>query len=160
MSSTCQALTGVVIFEYIAIFPGATGHLENPDRYEMKKPTQKVKSKKRSRQRKTSTDSSLGAVTVTEESVDHEGAQAKPSPAVQKRTVQPKNEKSENAFTKLFKKTGQFLRDAKTELKKVKWPTRKELLASTAVVIVLTILIAIFLGLVDFGLIKIIKHVV
>ena len=46
------------------------------------------------------------------------------------------------------------------ELKKVKWPTRKELLASTAVVIVLTLFVAFYLGLVDFGLIKIIKAIV
>ena len=57
-------------------------------------------------------------------------------------------------------KAGQFLRESKVELKKVKWPTRKELLASTAVVIVLTLLVAFFLGLVDFGLIKIIKNIV
>jgi len=52
------------------------------------------------------------------------------------------------------------LRQAKVELKKVKWPTRKELIASTVVVIVLTILISFYLGLVDLGLIKIIKHVI
>ena len=54
----------------------------------------------------------------------------------------------------------QFLREARTELKKVKWPTRKELLATTAVVIVLTLMVAFFLGLVDFGLIKVIKNIV
>ena len=126
----------------------------------MKKPTQKVKSKGRSRQRKTSTDTSLNGVTATEEKVANEGVLVKPAPPIQKRVVQAKKEKSEGAFSKIFSKTGQFLRDAKTELKKVKWPTRKELLASTAVVIVLTILIAIFLGLVDFGLIKIIKNII
>ncbi len=57
-------------------------------------------------------------------------------------------------------KAGQFLREARTELMKVKWPTRKELFASTAVVIVLTLVVAFFLGLVDFGLIKIIKNIV
>ena len=46
------------------------------------------------------------------------------------------------------------------ELKKVKWPTRKELLASTVVVIVLTLFVALYLGLIDFGLIKIIKRIV
>jgi len=56
-------------------------------------------------------------------------------------------------------KAGHFLRESKTELKKVKWPTRKELLASTAVVIVLVIVVSFFLGLVDLGLIKIIKHI-
>ncbi len=125
----------------------------------MKKPTQKVKSKKRSRQRKHVTES-LSAVTATEESVDSEKSPATPSPPVQKRPVQPKKEKGESAVSRITGKTGQFLRDAKTELKKVKWPTRKELLASTAVVIVLTILIALYLGLVDFGLIKIIKNII
>jgi len=52
------------------------------------------------------------------------------------------------------------LRESKIELKKVKWPTRKELLASTAVVIVLVLVVALFLGLIDFGLIKIIKNLV
>jgi preprotein translocase subunit SecE len=57
-------------------------------------------------------------------------------------------------------KTGQFLREARIELKKVKWPTRKELMASTAVVIVLVLVVSFFLGIVDFGLIKIIKNIV
>jgi preprotein translocase subunit SecE len=57
-------------------------------------------------------------------------------------------------------KAGQFLREAKMELKKVKWPTRKELMASTAVVIVLVLVVSLFLGIVDFGLIKIIKNIV
>ena len=54
----------------------------------------------------------------------------------------------------------EFLRESRVELKKVKWPTRKELLASTAVVIGLTLVISLFLGLIDFGLIKIIKNIV
>ena len=54
----------------------------------------------------------------------------------------------------------EFLRESRMELKKVKWPTRKELLASTAVVIGLTLVISLFLGLIDFGLIKIIKNIV
>jgi preprotein translocase subunit SecE len=54
---------------------------------------------------------------------------------------------------------GQFLRESKMELKKVKWPTRKELLASTAMVIFLVLVLSFFLGLIDFGLIKIIKNI-
>ena len=60
----------------------------------------------------------------------------------------------------ILRKGIRFLGEAKTEMKKVKWPTRKELLASTAVVIVLTLIVAFFLGLVDFGLVKIIKNIV
>lgn len=54
---------------------------------------------------------------------------------------------------------GQFLRESKMELKKVKWPTRKELLASTVMVIFLVLVLSFFLGLIDFGLIKIIKNI-
>jgi preprotein translocase subunit SecE len=46
----------------------------------------------------------------------------------------------------------QFLREVKVELKKVTWPTRKQTLGSTAVVIVLVMIISLFLGLVDIGL--------
>ncbi len=54
----------------------------------------------------------------------------------------------------------QFLMDAKVELKKVTWPTRKELLSTTAIILLLVFLIAFFLGVVDLGLVKIIKNVV
>jgi preprotein translocase subunit SecE len=56
--------------------------------------------------------------------------------------------------------TLQFLREARMELKKVKWPTRKELLASTGAVIFLVLILSLFLGIIDFGLIKIIKTIV
>jgi len=57
----------------------------------------------------------------------------------------------------MFEKVKQFLKEVKIELKKVVWPTRKDTIASTSVVIILVIIIAIFLGLVDFGLSKIIR---
>ena len=61
---------------------------------------------------------------------------------------------------KYFLIARQFLAEAKIELKKVTWPTRKELLSTTAVVILLVLLVAFFLGIVDFGLVKIIKNVI
>ncbi len=57
----------------------------------------------------------------------------------------------------ILSKTRQFLEEARAELKKVTWPTRKQTFASTAVVLVVVIVVSIFLGLVDFGLAKIIK---
>jgi len=74
--------------------------------------------------------------------------------------VSDKKVAGDRSIKKYIGKVSQFFREAKMELKKVKWPTRKELLASTAVVIVLTLFISLFLGLVDFGLIKILKNVV
>ncbi|MBN1547602.1 MAG: preprotein translocase subunit SecE [Syntrophaceae bacterium] len=57
----------------------------------------------------------------------------------------------------ILSKIRQFLEEAKAELKKVTWPTRKQTLASTGVVLVVVIFLSLFLGLVDFGLAKIIK---
>lgn len=59
----------------------------------------------------------------------------------------------------LWTKAAQFLREVKIELKKVTWPSRKETMASTAVVIILVIIVSVFLGLVDVGLSSLIRVV-
>ena len=51
----------------------------------------------------------------------------------------------------------QFLREVKQELKKVTWPSRKDALSGTAVVLVAVFVIAIFLGIVDSGLSNLIR---
>lgn len=79
--------------------------------------------------------------------------------ALAKKEVDKRKGGDGNLF-KYVKISVQFLRESKMELKKVKWPTRKELLASTAVVIALVLLVSLFLGIIDFGLIKIIKNIV
>jgi preprotein translocase subunit SecE len=53
----------------------------------------------------------------------------------------------------------QFLREVKTELKKVTWPSRKDALAGTGIVLVTVFIIAIFLGIVDSGLSNLIRWV-
>ena len=53
----------------------------------------------------------------------------------------------------------QFLREVKVELKKVTWPTRKQTMGSTVVVLILVMIISLFLGLVDIGLSGIIRVV-
>jgi preprotein translocase subunit SecE len=57
-----------------------------------------------------------------------------------------------------FEGAKQFLREVKTELKKVTWPSRKDTLSGTAVVLVAVFVIAIFLGIVDSGLSALIKE--
>ena len=49
----------------------------------------------------------------------------------------------------MYEKAVQFLRDVRSELRKVTFPSRKETLASTAVVIVVVFLMATYLGLID-----------
>ena len=51
----------------------------------------------------------------------------------------------------------QFLREVKVELKKVVWPTRKQTIGSTVVVIVLVMIISLFLGVVDIGLSSLVR---
>ena len=51
----------------------------------------------------------------------------------------------------------QFLREVRAELSKVTWPTRKDTLASTSVVLVIVFLIAAFLGIVDLGLSRLMR---
>ena len=50
----------------------------------------------------------------------------------------------------VYGKSVQFFYDVRSELRKVTFPNRKETLASTAVVIVVVFIIAIYLGVVDF----------
>ena len=56
-------------------------------------------------------------------------------------------------------KSIQFLREVKVELKKVTWPSRKQTMGSTLVVIILVMIISLFLGVVDIGLSGIIRVV-
>jgi preprotein translocase subunit SecE len=58
-----------------------------------------------------------------------------------------------------FQKVTQFLKDALAELKKVTWPTPKQAMASTAVVIVLVFFVSVILGIIDFALAKIVNIV-
>ena len=53
----------------------------------------------------------------------------------------------------------QFLREVKTELKKVTWPTKKQTVSSTIVVVALVIIVAFYLGLVDLLLSRLVGYV-
>ena len=45
----------------------------------------------------------------------------------------------------------QFFKESRAELKKVVWPTKADVLSSIKVVIISTIIVAVLLGLLDFG---------
>lgn len=49
----------------------------------------------------------------------------------------------------IFNEINNFIKEAIAELKKVIWPTKKELKNSTIVVITTIIIVAIFIGLID-----------
>ena len=120
----------------------------------------KQKSKKPKSQKKNNLPKKAGTAPESAQQAAQAKVPAKQAPRrTQKKAVAKKSSEG-RSVGKYVTKAGQFLREAKIELKKVKWPTRKELLASTAVVIVLTLFVAFYLGLVDFGLIKLIKVIV
>ena len=97
-------------------------------------------------------------------------------PAVKDASLKPVDgfikEKKKKQVTKAITKTAagkqksnfitssiQFLREVKFELKKVTWPTRKQTMGSTLVVLVLVTIIAFFLGAVDIGLSSLVRLV-
>ena len=51
-----------------------------------------------------------------------------------------------------------FLKDVRIELKKVSWPARQETIKLTGVVILVSVVIAAFLGLLDFAFITLLNR--
>jgi preprotein translocase subunit SecE len=58
---------------------------------------------------------------------------------------------------KIASRSVDFLREVKAELGKVSWSTREELMGSTAVVIVLTSIIAVFIFIIDSALARLLS---
>jgi preprotein translocase subunit SecE len=73
--------------------------------------------------------------------------------AVAERSAKPKKEVRR---TGLFGRIGGFFREVVSELRKVIWPTRKELLTYTTIVIVFVVVMTTIVGLLDLGLGKVI----
>lgn len=52
----------------------------------------------------------------------------------------------------------EFLKDVRIELKKVSWPTREETIRLTGIVILTSVALAAFLGLLDFGFLTLLNR--
>ncbi len=76
-----------------------------------------------------------------------------------KKTVPVAKTATEKGEKNFIGKSIQFLREVKVELKKVTWPSRKQTIGSTVVVIVVVMIISLFLGVVDMGLSALVKVV-
>ena len=59
----------------------------------------------------------------------------------------------------MYEKAVQSLRDIRSELRKVTFPSRKETLASTVVVVAAVSIISVYLGIVDFGLVRVLHSI-
>jgi preprotein translocase subunit SecE len=60
----------------------------------------------------------------------------------------------------MITKALEFLTEVKAEVDKVTWPSRREALGGTAVVVVVVLLMATFLGIIDAILSKIVQSII
>ncbi len=124
----------------------------------MKKAKQKPKKKKSPKKKNVSPDNDR--VTNSNEKLTQKKPARPKSVQGNSKKAPEKKVGNSNSIAGYIDKARQFLRESKIELKKVKWPTKKELMGATAVVIFLALLMALYFGIVDFCLIKIIKAII
>lgn len=130
-------------------------------RIQRKKPSGAKKKKQ-----KVEDKSTAGFQDASKRTLQHVAVREGDAKKVKKKQVLPQKKQSTAtgaAATKpketIVSKSAQFLREVKVELKKVTWPSRKQTIGSTAVVIALVMLISLFLGVVDLGISSLIRIV-
>ena len=123
----------------------------------------KTSGSKKKKKKKTGSASSRGAIAAPDKKAAPATGGDKVMPAIKTVTAKKKTQVASVAASKpksnIFQSAIQFLREVKIELKKVTWPSRKQTIGSTAVVVALVLLISLFLGFVDIGLSNLIRAV-
>jgi len=106
-----------------------------------------AKADKKSLDKKAVEKRALDKKTADRKTLDKKGAEKKiPAP-------------TQSALTEKFEEFKDFFLQAKVELKKVTWPTRKETVTTGIAVLVLTFVMSLFLGIADLGLTKIVEFI-
>ena len=67
-----------------------------------------------------------------------------------------KPKKKKMTFRDAMARAGKWFRELKSEFKKVVWPTKKQVLKNTAVVLVVLVIVGVLVGLLDFAFEKLI----
>jgi preprotein translocase subunit SecE len=131
----------------------------------------RLQRKKTSGSKKKKKKKAISAASASSRTAAHKSGKAKDAspvgnkvvPAAKTATAKKKSQVTSVAAAKpktnIFNSAIQFLREVKIELKKVTWPSRKQTIGSTAVVVALVLLISLFLGFVDIGLSNLIRAV-
>ena len=70
------------------------------------------------------------------------------------------NGKKEEAQPNVFQKIGKWFRDLKVEFKNVTWPTKQTVLTNTSVVLSVIVIGSAFIGLLDTGLLELVKFLI
>jgi len=60
----------------------------------------------------------------------------------------------------MFKRINGFLIEVRGEFKKVTWPNRQQTIKQTGVVLMISLITAVFLGVIDYGLSEVVKQVI
>lgn len=130
-------------------------------RLQRKKSREEKRKKRQTQSSEATGPSSENSVSSSSSSVTAPGVVKKKPPVAQKRELAEARAKSEQRgkLSGWFHQAGQFIREAKVELKKVAWPSRKQTIGSTVVVLILVFAIAAFLGLADMVLAQIVRWV-
>lgn len=128
-----------------------------------RKKTSGTKKKKKKKAGSTASAKSQAAIHKPGKTTAPAPGGKKVTPAAKKATAKKKSQAAGVAATSpktgIFHSSIQFLREVKIELKKVTWPSRKQTIGSTVVVVALVLLISLFLGFVDIGLSNLIRAV-
>ncbi len=119
---------------------------------------QKKHSSKEKNKKKEISDSAVvtnekQSVKTVSSAVKNLSSSSKKGNSIKNSTPNPSGKK--NIFTQGI----EFLQEVQSELKKVTWPTKKQTISTTLVVIVLVAIVSIFLGLFDFGFSQLIHAV-
>jgi preprotein translocase subunit SecE len=121
-------------------------------RLQKKKPADEKKKKAESKKAMTSEETVSAARQVALSSAPKPKPEYKSSGTVLK-------DKGTDKGPNAFQNAAEFLREVKVELKKVTWPTRKQTTGTTVVVIIFVFIVAVFLGLFDYSLSKLVQVV-
>lgn len=125
-----------------------------------RKKTASVKKKKKQRSAKSGSAQVKSDVVVKKTTLlKGSGKDSKKKPVSSQKKALAASKTEPGKLKSYIDKGLQFLREVKVELKKVTWPTRKQTLGSTVVVLILVMIISLFLGVVDIGLSSVIRVV-
>ena len=72
------------------------------------------------------------------------------APAKAAKAAKADKKSDKNAKPGLFARVGKWLKDMKTELKKVQWPTRQQTINNTLIVIACVIVVGVFIWIFDY----------
>jgi preprotein translocase subunit SecE len=86
-------------------------------------------------------------------------AAQKSDSASKKSAPKPQDKAAKSGIAEKVSQLREFFEESKVEIKKVTWPTRKETITTCIAVVVLTIIVSVYLGILDFGFSRVVGFI-